>query len=165
MGKDLDEQQRKGLSSLLAEFSDVLSDDPGKSRVIDHCIDTGTATPVRQQPYRLPYTKHETVRKELQVKEEMGVITPSSIEWPAPIVLVPKKDGTSRFSVDYRGLNRVARFDAYPMPRVDDIIDKLGKAKYISTLDLTRGHWQVPLAEHSRAKTAFITQFGLYKIN
>ena len=60
--------------------------------------------------------------------EEMGVITPSSSEWATPIVLVPNKDGTTKFCVDYRSLNRVARFEAYPMPRVDDIIDKLGKA-------------------------------------
>ena len=59
--------------------------------------------------------------------EEMGVITPSSSKWAAPIVLVPKKDGTTRFCVDYRGLNGVAQFDAYPMPRVVDIVDKLGK--------------------------------------
>lgn len=95
--------------------------------------------------------------------EEMGVITPSFSEWAALIVLVPKKDVTTRFCVDYRGLNRAAQFEAYLMPRVDDIIDKLGKAKYISTLDLTKGCWQVPLAEHSRAKTAFTTPFGLYE--
>ena len=144
MGKDLDEQQLQDFSNLLAEFSDVLSDDPGKTHVISHCIDTGTTTPVRQRPYRLRFTKRETVGKELQAMEEMAAITPSSSEWTTPIVFVPKKDGTTRFCVDYRGLNRARRFDAYPMPLVDDIIDKLGKAKYISTLHLTREYWQVP---------------------
>ena len=93
----------------------------------------------------------------------MGIITPSSSEWATPIVLVSKKDGSTRFYVDYRGLNRVAPFDAYAILQVDDIIDKLGKVKYTSTIDLTRGYWQVPLEEHSREKRAFATTFGLYE--
>lgn len=55
--------------------------------------------------------------------------------------------------------------DAYPMPRIDDLIDQLGKAKFISTLDLTRGYWQVPLEKTARHKTAFSTPFGLYRFN
>ena len=78
MGKDLDEMQGQDLTNLLAESSDVIC----------HCIGTGTAAPVRQWPYRLPYTKLETVRKELQVMKDMSVITPSSSEWAAPIILV-----------------------------------------------------------------------------
>ena len=95
--------------------------------------------------------------------EDIGIITPSSCEWAAPIVLVSKKDGSMRFWVDYRGHNRVAWFDGYTMPQVDDIIDKLAKEKNISTLDLTRGYWQVPLEEHSREKRAFATPLGLYE--
>ena len=65
--------------------------------------------------------------------------------------------------VDYRRLNGVSRADAYPMPRVDDLVDQLGGDKYISTLDLTRGYWQVPVAQHAQHKTAFATPFGLYQ--
>ena len=81
----------------------------------------------------------------------------------APIVLVPKKDGTLRFCVDYRKLNSVSETDAYPMPRIDEMIDRLGKAKYITTLDLTRGYWQVPMCKADRPKTAFTTPFGLFQ--
>ena len=77
-------------------------------------------------------------------------------------MLVPKKDGTMRMCVDYRKLNSVSAADAYPMPRVDELIDRLGNAKYISTLDLTRGYWQVPVAQDSQDKTAFTTPFGLF---
>ena len=55
--------------------------------------------------------------------------------------------------------------DTYPMPRIDNLIDFLGTANYISTLDLTRGYWQVPLAEDARHKTAFVTPSGLYHFN
>ena len=66
---------------------------------------------------------------------------PSTSDWCAPIVPVKRKDGTLRLCVDYRRLNAVSESDAYPMPRVDDLIDRLGGAGYITTMDLTRGYW------------------------
>ena len=80
-----------------------------------------------------------------------------------PIVLLTKKDGGVRFCVDYRKLNKVARFDAYPMPRIEELIDTVGPVTVISTLDLAKGYWQIPLDEGSRDKTAFTTPFGLYE--
>ena len=92
-----------------------------------------------------------------------GIIEPSTSEWSSPIVLVKKTDGTLRFCIDFCRLNSISEADAYPMPQIDNLIDCLGQAKYISTLDLTRGYWQVPLSENARAKTAFATQSGLYQ--
>ena len=74
-----------------------------------------------------------------------------------------KKDGSLRLCVDYRRLNAMTRADAYPMPRIEDMIDQLGKAKYLTTLDLTKGYWQVPVAEEDRPKTTFTTPFGLFQ--
>ena len=94
---------------------------------------------------------------------DMDIIQPSTSPWASPIVLDTKKDGSIRSCVDYRALSCVADFDAYPMPRIDAILDKVSSAKYISTIDLTRGYWQIPLEEDSRRKSAFITEFGLYE--
>lgn len=69
-----------------------------------------------------------------------------------------------RFCVDYCRLNSVSESDVYPIPRIDELIDHLGQAKYITTLDLTQGYWQVPLAESAKAKMAFATPFGLFVI-
>ena len=80
-----------------------------------------------------------------------------------PIVLVRKKDGTLRMCVDYRRLNTVAEADAYLMPRVDDLIDSLGKARYVTTIDLTRGYWQVPVLPEWRPYTTFATPNGLFQ--
>ena len=94
---------------------------------------------------------------------DAGIIEPSNSEWASPIVLVQKKDGTMRFCMDYQKLNSVAEAGAYPMPRLDELIDDLGSAKFISTLDLTRGYWQVPVEAKSRPRTAFTTPFGHYQ--
>ena len=121
-------------------------------------------TPIRLPPYCIPHAYCNVVRSKLQQMETDGVIEPSNSEWAFPIVLVRNKDGSLRMCVDYRHLNAAAETDAYPMPRVDDLIDSLGDAKYVPTLDLARGYWQVPVQDSSRKYTAFTTPFGLYQL-
>lgn len=77
--------------------------------------------------------------------------------------MIPKPDGSLRFCNDFRKLNEVSKFDAYPMPRVDELIERLGHARYFSTLDLTKGYWQVPLTDRAKEKTAFATPDGLFQ--
>ena len=72
-----------------------------------------------------------------------------------------KPDGSIRFCVDYRKVNDVSRFDAYHMPRVDELLDRLDTAPFFSTLDLTKGYWQIPLSPESKEKTAFAAADGL----
>ena len=75
----------------------------------------------------------------------MGAIVQSHSDWGTPVVLVPKPDGTVRFCVDYSKVNAVSKFDAYPMPRIDELLDRLGAARFYLTLDLTKRYWQIPL--------------------
>ena len=70
--------------------------------------------------------------------------------WSSPAVLVPKPDGTFRFCNDFRRLNEVSDFDAYPMPRVDKLFELLGPAPYLTNLDFTKRYWQVPLTRTAR---------------
>ncbi|CAM5115676.1 unnamed protein product [Eretmochelys imbricata] len=93
----------------------------------------------------------------------LGVIQPTASPWASPVVLVPKKDGLIWFCVDYRKLNAIIVSDAYPMPRPDELLDKLGGAQYLTTMDLTKGNWQVPLDADAWLKSAFITPLGLYE--
>lgn len=93
---------------------------------------------------------------------DLRVIEPSKSEWCSPVVLVPKKDGTLRFCVDFSKLNAISAFDPYPMPRVDELVECLGKAKYLSTLDLCKGYWQVPLTDTAKELTAFWAPSGPY---
>ena len=162
MGEQLSQEQKQSLKQLIGEFNDVFSNAPGRTDLAEHTIQTGAAKPVRQQPYRMPHAYHDTVKQDLREMEEASIIKPSTSKWASPIVLMPKKDGTLQMCVDYRKLSAVSEADAYPMPRIDELIDRLGGAKYISTLHLTRGYWQVPVATESQGKTAFTTPFGLY---
>ena len=95
--------------------------------------------------------------------QETGVIKPSNSLWASPVVLVRKKDGTHRFCVDYQELNSVTRVDTFPLPRIDDLLDQLGKSAYSSTLDLATGYWQIWVHPNSQEKTAFVTPQGLYE--
>lgn len=126
-------------------------------------INTGTVEPIRQKAYRLPFTKRETAEECIKEMLRDGIIRPSDSPWASPITLVPKKDGTTRFCVDYRQLNHVTRKDSHPLPYIQDIFDQVSGATIFSTLDLRSGYWQVPMAENSIPKTAFACHLGLFE--
>ena len=92
--------------------------------------------------------------------QENGVIQASKSPWLSPVVLVQKKDGFLRFCIE---LNSLTKPDTFPLPRIDNLLDQLGKAKYVSTLDLVSGFWQICMHPQFQEKTAFSTLQGLYE--
>eukprot|EP00731_Ephydatia_muelleri_P020755 Em0013g482a len=166
VGNHVSSAEKEKLYYLLLEYSDVFSlsnDGLGRTSLSKHRINTGDSLPVHIPPRRIPHAHREEVRKLLQDMLAKGVIQPSDSPWSSPIVLVTKKDGSTRFCVDYRKVNTVTRKDAYPLPRVDDTLDTLAGSKLFSTLDLATGYWQVEVADEDKEKTAFSTPEGLYQ--
>ena len=136
----------------------------GHTDAMEHTIDTGATTPIRCAPRRMSPQK---IRKEEACVTEMltgGQIKPSDSPWSAPVVLVTKKDGGTRFCVDYRRLNLATVKDAYPLPRIDDTLDMLAGKRWFSTLDLASGYWQISLSPEARCKTAFATHSGTLSV-
>ena len=127
-------------------------------------IDTGNAKPISQKPYRTPLTKRTVIEEQIASMLKKGVIRPSSSPWASPVTLVPKKDGGTRFCIDYRRVNAVTKKDRYPLPQIQDIFDQIGGASIFSTLDLEAGYWQIPMHEDSIAKTAFTCHMGLFEM-
>ena len=96
---------------------------------------------------------------------QKNVVSPSTSPWASPIVLVHKKDGSTRFCIDYRKVNSLTRKDAYLIPKIDETLDTLAGAKLFSTLDLRSEYWQVQVDPEHREKTTFCTSEGLFEFN
>ncbi|CAM4600478.1 unnamed protein product, partial [Caretta caretta] len=161
----LGHMQRQQIKELCTRFVTMFSATPGLTEQPYHSIDTGNAHPIRAQLYRVSPQAKTAIEREIQDMLEMGVICPSNSAWESPVVLVPKPDGEIHFCVDFRKLNAVTCPDNYPMPRTDELLEKLGHAQFICTLDLTKGYRQVPLDESTKERSAFITHVGLYEFN
>ena len=133
----------------------------GHTDAVEHTIDTGDSPPIRCAPRRM---SPQTIKQEETCVEEMltgGQIEPSDSPWSAPVVLVTKKDGGTRFCVDYRRLNLVTVKDAYPLPRIDDTLDMLAGKQWLSTLDLASGYWQVSLRSQKNRRCQVRAYSGL----
>ncbi len=149
MDPQLSVTQKTELEALVSQFKGVFSETPGRTTVIEHEIRTPPGVIVWQRPYRIPEARRSAIEEEVKKMLQLGIIEPSRSPWACPIVMVPKPDNTLRFCNDFRKLNEVSEFDEYPMTWVDELLDRLGKARYINTLDLTKGYWQVPLSQSS----------------
>jgi hypothetical protein len=159
-------QQQQQLQNILHEFQDICAKNQteiGRTTEIKHRIHTGDAIPIAQRPYRTNPVKTKFMKEEIKRMEEAGIVRRSFSPWASPVVIVGKKDGTHRFCVDYRQLNKVTKVDAYPLPRIDTLLDSLGGSNWFTTLDLASGFWQIAMHEDDIEKTAFITEDGLYE--
>ena len=134
--EELTPEQRDQFYLLLLANADVHSNDdhPGHTNLVKHRIDTGSSPTIRQPVCQVVPHKWENML-------DRKIIQPSSSPWASLIVLVPKKDGSMRFCIDYRKVNAVTQCDAYPLPRIDDMLNTLAGVKWFSTLDMVSGYW------------------------
>ena len=161
----VEEKHHNDIAKLLSEYQDVFAKsdtDIGRTNKVKHGINTGDHPPLKERPRRFPPKEQEEIDRQIKQLLDTGMIEPSDSPWASNVVLVKKKDGTKRFCIDYRRLNKVTIKDAYPIPRIDDSLDALGGSKWFSTLDLASGYWQVELDDDAKKKSAFVVRGGLY---
>lgn len=157
------------IRSLISQFKDVfrseLPPELPPTRDHEHEIDTGEAAPININAYPLTPSHLEEQSRQVQQMLEQGIISESASPWGFPVLFVKKAEGTWRMCIDYRALNAVTKKNGYPLPRIQQCLDLIGHAKYLSKLDLTQGYYQVQVAPKDREKTAFNTIHGKFQFN
>ena len=137
---------------------------PSKINItLENALDTEHHRPIYTPPYRRSLKDHQTLSAETAKLLDRQHIELSTSPWNSPVVLVRKKDGSTRFCVDYRKLNDITVKDSFPLPRIDDIFDQLSQSLYFTKLDFKNGYFQIPLAPKDRPKTAFSTRDNHYQ--
>jgi len=159
----LSTQQQATLKSLLDLYSATFSSLPGRTHLMEHSIELQDFTPTYQSAYRTNPHTQALIKKELDDLLKLGIIRRSNSNYSSPIVLVMREGKSPRAVVDYRQLNSKTVKDLYPMKNSESLIDTIGKAKFITVLDLSRGFNQIPLQEDSIKLSAFATPFGQFE--
>ena len=166
--ESIDEQPKTKLKALLLNHAQVFSERPYGSiatGLMEHSIELTdpSVKPIKHYGYRVSPAVATELMKTVDEMHRLGVIEESQSPWASPVLLVPKKDGTQRFCTDFRRLNAVTKSDVFPLPRIDDIMDKLGRCQFFTSIDLKHAFWQIPMKPEDREKTAFICGYKLWQ--
>ncbi len=148
---------RADVTQLINDNMSLFSDHPRPTSVLSHDIDVEGHRPIKQHAYRMNPTKRALMQQEVSYLVDHGLAVPSASPWSSPCILVPKPDNTARFCTDYRKVNSITKPDSFPLPRMEDCIDRVGPARFVTKLDLLKGYWQVPLTPRASEISAFVT--------
>lgn len=156
---------KEKLINILNEFSKFMITGIATSTITAGSmhIRLNSDAPVYYRPYKLSFNEKLRVREIINDLLAKGIIRESESAYASPILLIKKKDGTDRMCVDFRALNRITIKDRYPLPLIEDHIDRLGKGKYFTTLDIASGFHEIRLDNASIPLTGFVTPEGHYE--
>ncbi|KAK7087226.1 hypothetical protein V1264_021301 [Littorina saxatilis] len=160
---DLSMQAKQKVQAVFQKHQDKMTDLPGTCGLVQHMVRIPEGAVVNVKQYPLPFESQKVVEEEVKKMLDLDVIEPSISPFSSPIVLVKKKDGSTRFCIDFRHLNKITEFDAEPIPDPEVLFASLQGRQHFTKIDLAKGYWQIPMAESDRAKTAFRTPQGLYQ--
>lgn len=163
--------EKMHLSKIIKQYSHLFYNENlnlSFTNAIKHRIRTINDVPIFTKSYRYPQIHKEEVQKQIDEMLDKGIIRPSSSPYSAPVWIVPKKEDASgtqkwRLVIDYRKLNEITLDDRHPIPNIDDILSKLGRCQYFTTLDLAKGFHQIEIDERDIHKTAFTVENGHYE--
>lgn len=159
----LSQSQTDDLWALISEFDGLFSDAPGRTDLICHDIELTTKAPVRSRAYRISPRQEGIMRREIQRMLDLKVIEEGESDYASPMIIVEAPGKEPRPCIDYRKLNAVTTTQVYPIPNLEERVEKVSGAKFISTLDLVRGYWQVPMTEKAKRYAAFTTPMGTFR--
>ena len=162
----LNKRDLDSFNELLKEFKNMFANDIatlGACSVREHRIMTQDAFPIYLPPYRKSEKERQEIKKEIDLMLRANIIRKSKSPWSSPVILIPKANGTMRMCIDYRKLNKVTIQQNWPIPRIQDILDRLSGSVWFSALDLKSGYWQIKMHQDSIEKTAFSTPDGHYE--
>ena len=142
-------EQRAEVEALVEQYRDVLTSVPGRTD-----IKLLTSEPIRSKGFPVPFKARDVMDSEIKEMLELGVIEKSVSPYSSPVVLVPKKDVSVRFCIDFRKLNKVTEFNAEPMPNMEEVINRMSGHKFFTKMDCCKGKWQVGLPDNCKHLTA-----------
>lgn len=156
---------------ILKEYQNLFYKEGSKltfTHEVQHEIITNTSNPIYSKIYRYPRIHEKEIERQIEEMLEQNIIQHSNSPYNSPLWIVPKKIDNSgeqkwRIVIDYRKLNDVTISDKFPIPNIESILDKLGRAQYFTSLDLAKGFHQILVKNEDRKKTAFSTPFGHYE--
>lgn len=164
----LEPADRQKLFELLDTYRDCFSENNselGSAKSAEMEIRLNQDQPFTFRPYRMAASEQEVVKTIVDELIRDGIVRESNSAYSSPVLLVRKKNNERRLCIDYRKLNSQTVKDRYPLPRIDDQLDRLHGSYYFTSLDLRSGYYQIPMAEQSKHLTSFVTHSGQFEFN
>ncbi|MDW0176561.1 MAG: RNase H-like domain-containing protein, partial [Nitrososphaeraceae archaeon] len=159
----LESHQIQQLQDLLRRYWKSFSNEPGMTHLVEHDIKLINDKPIRAKPYRMSPRQNGILSTEIKKMLRMKIIESGESDYTSPMILVETANKDPRPCIDYRRLNEVIRTEYYPLPNIEQRVETVALAKYITVLDLAKGYWQIPLSQNAQRLAAFVTNFGTYR--
>ncbi|GBN03908.1 Transposon Ty3-I Gag-Pol polyprotein [Araneus ventricosus] len=150
----------ESLKQLLDRHKKIFSNKPGKTHLVEHDFELISNKPIRSKPYRTSQRQNEILKGEIKRMLDLNIIEIGQLDYASPMILVESPGKDPRPCIDYRVLNANVRTQFFPLPKIEERVERVAAAKYITLIDLAKGYWQIPLSE--RRYSAFVTSFGTY---
>ena len=156
-------EQIEEIGRVLQKHRGIFSNDPGRTHLIEHDIELVSEQPFRIKPYRTSPRQTEILKREIKRMLELKIIEVGESDYVSPLILVEVTGKDPRPCIDYRKLNSLTRTQYFPLPNIEEKLEIVSAAKYITLIDLTKGYWQIPLTPRAQRYAAFATSFGSFR--
>ncbi|GFX86639.1 retrovirus-related Pol polyprotein from transposon 297 [Trichonephila clavipes] len=163
LNKHLYDKQMDRLRELLNKYSKCFSNNPGLTNLVEHEIQLVSDQSVRTKPYRMSRRQNEILKNEINRMLKLGIIEVGESDYMSPMILVEVAGKEPRPCIDYRKLNGIIRTEYFPLPNIEERVEKVSAAKFITVLNLSEGYWQIHLSKTAQRYAAFCTSFGTYR--